>query len=182
MKKYLQYGLALLALLVSACATQGGPEFIRGTMPRNEKFTIVAHNQRVPDWWLDQGQLKLNFLVKGEVSKEQMVAVAEAERVCRIYAGVVRPSNLVAVLSSGILYGAAGWAGVGLGARAFLSQAGGIKTSAYARYGGDASAFAGVANGMISLGGQTYTFENCGRELLELFPGYEVKVLQKSPY
>ena len=90
----------------------------------------------------------------------------------------MRPSNLVAVLANGALYAVAGYVGVGLGATAFT----GAKFSEYGRYGGVAGAFAGSANGVVTLGGQTYTFENCGREVLGLFPGYEVKVLQKSPY
>lgn len=175
--------LALVALLLVGCATQGERTLIRGTMTRGQKYTIVAHNQKVPDWWLNQNQLALNFVVRGDVNEEQLAAVAEAERSCRVYTGTVRPSNLVVVLSSGALYAAAGWAGVGLGARAFLNQNGGINTAAYARYGADASAFAGTANGIITLGGQTYTFENCGREVLALFPEYkDIRVIMKSPY
>ena len=177
--KILQYGLAVLAMLVSAaCATVGQAVKIPLTMPGGEKATIVAHPQSTPDWMLAQDGLKVNFLVKGEVSAKQFAAVAEAERACRVYAGTVRPSNLVAVLSSGVLYAVAGFIGVGIGAKAFSY----VAASQYAEYGAWASGLGGTANGIVTLGGQTYTFENCGRGVMGLFPGYEVKVLQKSPY
>jgi hypothetical protein len=85
---------------------------------------------------------------------------------------------LVAVLSQGVLYAAAGYVGVGIGAHAFT----GANATQYAKYGAAATGFAGAANGMVTMGGQTYTFENCGREVLALFPNYEVRVLNKSPY
>ncbi len=172
--------IAILAsiIVLGACATQGERINIPITMPDGERATIVANNQSAPDWMLAQGSLKVNYLVKGDVTAKQIAAVVEAERACRIFTGTVRPSNLVAVLANGALYAAAGFVGVGLGAKAFT----GVSSSAYGKYGAAASGFAGAANGIVTLGGQTYTFENCGREVLTLFPGYEVKVLQKSPY
>ena len=169
---------ALVAMLVTGCAGPGAVKKIPLIMPRGEKATIVAHNQQVPDWMISRDKLALNFIVKGDVSAEQLAAVAEAERACRIYTGTVRPNNLVAVLSSGILYGAAGFIGVGIGSQAFP----GAKFGQYAPYGAYATGVAGLANGIVSLGGQTYTFENCGGEVFRLFPGYEVHILQKSPY
>lgn len=148
------------------------------TMPGGETATIVAHNQRVPDWMLRRKNLVLNFIVKGNVSQEQLAAVAETERACRIYTKVVRPNDLVAVLSSGVLYAAAGFGGVGAGSQMFS----GASFIEYGGYGAAADGVAGLANGVISLGGKTYTFENCGREVLALFPGYGVHVIQKSPY
>ncbi|HVB20218.1 MAG TPA: hypothetical protein VNF51_02995 [Candidatus Paceibacterota bacterium] len=172
--------IAILAsiTLFSACATQGKAVKIGLTMPDGERATIVAHNQSVPDWMLAQDKMKLNYLVLGDVSKKQLAAVAEAEHACRIFTDTVRPSNMVAVLSSGVLYATAGYVGVGVGAKVFA----GVSANQYAHYGAWASGVGGMANGMATLGGQTYTFENCGREVLALFPGYDVKVLQKSPY
>lgn len=171
--------LAILAsVLLSACASVGPATKISVTMPDGESATIVAHSQSVPDWLLKRDSLALNYVVKGEVSEKQLAAVAETERACRIYTDTVRPSNLVAVLSHGVLYAIAGYIGVGIGSQAIT----GTVRSEYAEYGAWASGAAGLANGVVTLGGQTYTFENCGREVLGLFPGYNVRVLHKSPY
>lgn len=172
-------GLATVAVLVlTACAGPGARVEIPIEMPGGQKATIVAHNQQFPDWMLNRNELAMNYIVKGSVTEKQLAAVARAEESCRIYTNVVRPNNLVAVLSSGVLYAAAGFIGVGLGSQAFTNA----RFNEYAQYGGAASGVAGAANGTISLGGQTYTFENCGREVMSLFPGYEVRVLNKSPY
>ncbi|MBU6388752.1 hypothetical protein KGQ72_02685 [Patescibacteria group bacterium] len=168
----------LVSLMLGACAGVGPATKIGVTMPDGEKATIVAHNQSVPDWMLAKDKLALNYIVKSDVSAKQLAAVAEAERACRIYTGTVRPNNLVTVISNGAIYAIAGGIGVGLGAKAFP----GAVYREYQRYGAAAGLFAGAANGMVTLGGQTYTFENCGREVLALFPGYDVKILQKSPY
>lgn len=166
------------AILLAACAGPGEMKREMVTMPGGEKATLVMHDQKAPDWMLKQDTMELNYIVKGDISEKQLAAVAEAERACRIFAKNVRPHNLVAVASQGVLYTAAGAIGVGLGSQAFA----GAKFSEYARYGGLATGFAGLANGAVTLGGQTYTFENCGREIFDIFPGYEVRVLQKSPY
>ena len=179
MKNILRSGLVAMAMfLMAACAGPGKLTRIAVNMPDGGKATIVAHNQIAPDWLLDRKKLALNFIVKSDVSSKQLAAVAETERACRIYTKTVRPSQLVAVASSGVIYAAAGYIGVGLGSKAFDYAV----TSQYAKYGALASGFGGVANGIISAGGQTYTFENCGREVLALFPEYQVHVLQKSPY
>jgi hypothetical protein len=172
--------VAVLAFaLLSACATQGPLETIQETFPRGEVITLGVHNQSVPDYLLDQQKLQLNFLIKGKgVSAEQLAAIAKAEKLCRFYTGKVRPSNLVAVVSSGIIYAIAGGVGLGLGSQAFQ----GAVASQYARYGAEAGGFSGAANGVITLAGQTYTFENCGREVMEALPGYQIRVLNRSPY
>lgn len=172
--------LVILAssLLLGACASVGPATKIPISMPNGEKATIVAHSQSVPDWMLARDGLKLNFVTKGDLSSKQLAAIAETERACRIYTGTVRPNNLVAVLSNGIIYTLAGYIGVGMGAKAFT----GANHRQYAKYGAWASGAAGLANGVVSLGGQTYTFEACGREVLSLFPEYDVRVLLKSPY
>ncbi len=168
-------------ILLDGCATQGDLVKIPITMPNGEKGTIGAYNQRVPDYWLDRDKLKANFLVKGDILPKQLAAVSEAERACRIYTKTVRPSNLVAVASSGGIYLLAGATGLYWGTAAFTGATQ-VYRNQSAEYGGWASGTGGAANGLITLGGQTYTFENCTREVLALFPGYEVKILQKSPY
>lgn len=180
MKKNVWYGLAiLLVALLVGCAGPGALTKIPLTMPNGEKATMVAHNQVWPDWMLDRDTLALNYIVRGDVSEKQLAAVARVEDACRIYTGVVRPNNLVAVLSQGTIYGLAGAAGVGLGA---IWGFPGAIFDQYAKYGGTAGGLAGTANGVITLGGQTYTFENCGSQVLGLFPSYDVRVIQKSPY
>lgn len=174
------HGLVILAaaFMLGACASPGGIRKIPLQMPDGERATIVAHNQSVPDWMLARDKLALNFIVKGDVSRQQLAAVAAAEKACRLYTGTVRPNDVVSVLSSAALYGVAGYIGGGVGSQAFP----GAVFSQYARYTGYATGLGGLANGIVSLGGQTYTFENCGREVFGLFPEYEVRVLMKSPY
>lgn len=172
----------LASLTLGACATQGPLETIQETFPRGEVITLGVHNQWSPDWMLDQKKLKLNFLVKGkEISAEQLAAVAKTEKLCRFYTGKVRPSNLVAVVSSGVIYALAGATGLYFGSAAFTGATH-LYQSQSAEYGAWASGTSGTANGVITLGGQTYTFESCGREVLTALPGYDVKVLNKSPY
>jgi hypothetical protein len=167
-----------MSTLLGACAGPGKVMKISVTMPEAEKATIVAHDQKALDWMLDEDQLALNYMVKGDVTDKQLAAVAEAERACRIYTKTVRPNNLVAVVSGATVYALANGVGIGLGAKAFA----GAKYRDYQRYGAAAGAFGGAANGIIALGGQTYTFENCGQEIFSLFPGYKVRIVQKSPY
>ena len=179
MKKYM-VAIVAMTVFLDACAGPGALTRIPVTMPEGQRATIVAHNQHAPDWMLAKNKLALNYIVKGDVSATQLAAVAETEHACRIYTDTVRPNNWVSVLSSGVLYAAAGYIGVGLGSHAFS----GAVHAQYARYGAWATGVAGTANGVITLGGQTYTFENSGREVLEsMFPEeYKVWVIQKSPY
>jgi len=172
--------VVILAILVlSGCATQGERVQTTITYPDGETITIVAHEQSVPDMWLKKSSLKLNYMVQGNVTTKQMEAVARTERGCHEgYSAIVRPSNLVNIVANGLLYGVAGFAGVGLGSQAFA----GAKLTEYGLYGLGASGAGGVANGIVSSGGQTYTFESCGREALSIVPQYGVRVLNKSPY
>jgi hypothetical protein len=170
----------LLLVLLTGCFGPGQMTRIPLEMPDGSKATIVAHNQMVPDWMLARDSMKLNFIVRGEVSLEQLQAVASTETACRIYTKTVRPNDLVLVLSSGALYSLAGFVGVGAGSQALQGSPAFL---AYGGYGAAATGVAGLANGVITLGGKTYTFENCGREALEtIFPQYRIHVLQKSPY
>lgn len=149
-------------------------------MPGGERATIVAHNQLVPDYWLDKDQLALNFIVKNDVSQTQLAAIGSAENACRMYTNDVTPNDLVAVISGGIVYGSTGFVGLGLGSQAISDMLSFIR---YGKYGAAAGGMGGVANAFISnRAGRTYTFQNCGRELMDLFPQYKVRILQKSPW
>ncbi len=167
-------------VLISGCLGPGTLTRIPITMPDGSQATIVAHDQQAPEWLLARDRMKLNFIVRGDLSAEQLQAVARTEAVCRIYTKTARPNDLVLVLSSGVLYSIAGFVGVGAGSQALP---GAPAFLSYGGYGAAATGVAGLANGVITLGGKTYTFENCGREMLEvIFPQYKIHVLQKSPY
>ena len=168
-----------LAASLIACASDPRATTIGVAMPHGERATIVAHNQDVPDWMIGTDSLRLNFVVKGDVSDDQLRAVAAVEGSCRIYTKTVRPNELVAVAINGILYGATGFLGTGGGAALAFK---GASFMDYGKYGGTSSFGGGVANGLIQGGGKTYTFEDCGREIFSIFPQYEVHILQKSPY
>lgn len=170
--------LATLAVL-GGCATQGPPEMMSETFPRGEVITLVAHNQSVPSYLLDREKLKLNYFIRGsEVNEEQLLAIAKTEKMCRFHTRKAQPSNLVAVLSSGILYAIAGFAGVGSGSQVFD----GAKFLEYGPYGAAATGMAGVASGTIALAGNVYTFENCGKDILADLSSYGVRVLNRNPY
>lgn len=177
---------AILAALVfvAGCATQGAQKLIPVSMPDGQggvvNANIVVHPQNVPDWMLSQSKLKLNYIIRGDLNPAQLEAVANAEVACRIFTNDTR-SNLVAIVSSAGVYALAGAVGLYFGSGAF-SFATKVYQRESAMYGASASGFSGAANGLITMGGQTYTFENCGRELLALVPANGVKVLGKSPY
>lgn len=172
----------MMCVALAALATACGPGNLRPievTMPRGEQATIVAHDQIAPDWMLSGRKIALNFIVRGKVTNEQLEAVAEAERACRIYTKVVRPSKAVSIGISTGLYAATTAAGLALGVQAF---SGAVATVEYLGYGAGAGGGGGLANGFFTLGGQTYTFEECGRELMDMFGHYGVRVIMKAPY
>lgn len=170
----------LVAVWLSGCVGPGQVRAIPVTMPGGERATIIAHDQQVPDYWLDKDRLALNFVVKSDVSQTQLAAIGAAENACRIYTNAVTPNDLVAVISGGIVYGATGFVGLGLGSQAISDMLSFVR---YGKYGAAAGGMGGVANAFIAnRAGRTYTFQNCGRETLDLFPQYKVRVLQKSPW
>ena len=171
--------VALLATFtIIGCAGPGTLTRIPVQMPNGEKVTVMAHNQKVPDWMLSKNKLAFNFMVKGEVTDTQLAAVKSTERAGRIYVKRVRPNDWVSVISNGFIYAAAGYVGVGLGSMAFP----GSIPHQYAVYGAAATGLSGLVNGLIMRGGQTYTFEEFGRATFGFFPGYGITVLMKSPY
>ena len=178
----MRHMLVALATVLGLAGCFGPGELTRIPleMPDGTKATILTHNQMAPEWLLARDKMKLNVIVRGEVSAEQLEALSRTEQACRIYTKMSRPNDLVIVLSSGVLYSLAGFVGVGAGSQALQ---GAPSFVAYGGYGAAATGVAGLANGVITLGGKTYTFENCGREALEsVFPQYRIHVLQKSPY
>ena len=79
--------IGFVIVLVAMLAGCGAGELVKipVSMPDGEKATIMAHNQRAPDWMLAQNSLALNYVVKGvDVLPKQLAAVAETERACRI--------------------------------------------------------------------------------------------------
>jgi len=170
------HGLAILlvAVVVGGCGA-GKMIQIPATYPDGERLTIVAHNQIVPDWMVAKSKLALNFIVKGDVSEKQLAAVATTEGACRIYTKTVRPHDLVAVASYGVLFFGAGFAGGGIGSQVFP----GVNSLSYGTYVGTVGGATGAASGTISLGGKMYTFENCGANALNAVSSYGVRVLTK---
>lgn len=84
--------LAAAAMMLGACASVGPAIKIGISLPGGEQEVIVAHKQWVPDILLAGDKLKLNYIVPGNtVWEKQLDAVNEAERACRLYAGVVSP-------------------------------------------------------------------------------------------
>jgi hypothetical protein len=179
--KKLFQGLAVLAaLLLSACATPGPAEKYTVTMPQGKKkATIVAHARPMPSWAYATDKLKLDFIVKGDVTNDQLAAIAAAEDGCRWYAGKVHPSTLVSVMTNGVIYAAAGYIGVGLGAKQAFDR---VSMSDYGTYGGFATGASGAVNGIVTLGGKNYSFQNCGRELMAAFPEFGARVLINGTY
>ena len=176
--------LVLIAVVTVAmfgigCAGPGTLEKFSATYPEGEVLTVAVHDQKVPSWMLAKDKLAINYMVKGEITPKQLAAVETTEKLCRLYTGKAQPSDLVLVLSQGVLYGLAGYTGVGLGAHAFGSA---VHPNEYAQYGASATGLSGVANGTISLGGKVYTFENCSREALDIMSQYGVRVLTKNPH
>lgn len=84
--------LAAAVITLGACASVGPAIKIAVSLPGGEQEVIVAHKQSVPDILLASDKLKLNYIVPGNtVWEKQIDAVNEAERACRLYAGVVSP-------------------------------------------------------------------------------------------
>lgn len=167
---------ALLA--VTTACSHGERRFIEVKMPDGERATIVAHNRQVPIW-LDPTNQELNFLVKGGTpTRTQLDAVLAATKACRQFTETVHPDRWVDLFAAMGIFGAAGAAGGGIGSLAFPAADAWL----YAAYGGASGGLFGGAWKAITLSGNTYTFENCGREVMSLFPNYGVRVLMQSPY
>lgn len=169
--------LALNSILLVGCAA-GPARKIPVVYPRGEKFTIVAHEQSVPTWLLAINKLELNYIVRDDVTEEQLAAVAVTQDACRIYTDAVRPNVLVAVISNGIIYGISGYAGLYYGSQALK----GTHSSEYGKYGGRAGFASGLANGIVSEGGKKYTFQSCSKEMLGKVQQYGITVITDSPY
>ncbi len=164
----------LAAIFHTACVGPGAVTTIPVTI-EGKRATIIAHNQWAPDSWIDRDQMALNYVVLGHINEKQILAVAETERACRIYTGVVHPGNLVAVVSDGILYATYGFLGFGIASQVIA----GAKAVEGAIGGAAITGSAGAARSTVSLGNRIYTFENCGREVIALFPEYGVRIIQK---
>lgn len=141
--------------------------------------TIEACKNSNPDWLTRTSNLCASYVVSGTSPTDvQRAAFAEVERACRVYTKEVTPNTTKTILLSGLLYGAAGAGGVGAGSKMFA----GASFANYAGYGGAASFTAGVANGIISLGGKRYTFESCVETLMDrVHPEYKVHPIIKAP-
>ena len=169
-----------IALLVVTSACTVGPAIrIPVELPGGKKATIVVHPKTVPNWLLRNDGSQLNYVVRGDLTQEDLNTVAAVENACRIYTDEVTPNLLVAVVSSGTLYALAGFLGVGAGSQALAGSASFLQ---YGAYGAAAGGLGGAANAVITTrGGRVYTYQNCGREVLDLFKN-NIQVLHESPW
>lgn len=180
MLKLISRGLATVTVCVGiiGCAGPGELMQIPVNMGSGHTATIYAHNQQVPSWLLATDTLTLNYIVKGNQTQEQLLAVAGAEKACRLYTKTSRPNELVAVIANTAVYAGMELPFAMYGATLF-------KGAKVLQYGGDAAAEeagGGSGNGIIQMGGKVYTFQNCGHELFELFKIPDIQILQTSTY
>lgn len=176
--------IAILAsiIVLSACAGPGARTEIPFTLPSGKTGTLVVNDRQVPSWMIADSERALNYMYTGELSKDKLAAIAVAEKTCRIYTGKAHTSNLVAVASGAGLYALAGYAGLFIGS-GFLTGITSKQQAEYGGYGASASGFGGAANGIITLGGKNYTFQNCSEVVLSADPAYrDVKIMRDSPY
>lgn len=164
------------AVLLGACATT--TKYYPVEFTNGEKLTIASNSQTLPDFLLPLSSIHSSFIVEGEVTEDQLENVKRAENVCRLHTENSRPSVPVIIVANGIVFGLAGHLGVGLGSKALGSA---VKYREYGRYGGTAGVFSGMANGLVTIAGRSYTFKNCTREALDAAK-LQIRVLPESPY
>lgn len=174
-KGFRRIAVMAMAIFLVACATQGDPVRIQFTMPRGEVNTIVAHSQLAPDWAMSISDWKMNYLVKGDVTTEQLKAIAIVEKNCRLYAKTVQPNVAVTIVADAALVAAFTALGVGIGAHYLAKN---IDESAYVRYGAAAGAGAGAATGVMSGGSIIYAIETCFRDVTNANANYGIKPLR----
>lgn len=173
--RFIGPGLAVLAL--GACAGPGAMTEVHLTLD-GRHATYVLHDQKVPNWAVSRKKLAINYIVRGRVvTAKQRAAVSKVEVTCRSVTKIVRPNPSVDVFLNALPYAGAGGAGVGEGSQAFP----GAIFWQYAKYGFVAGLFAGAANGIVQLGGETYTFDNCAAETFRVFPSLGIHALTGSP-
>lgn len=167
-------GIAILATVVLGACAGPGKMIKESFIIDGQRGTMLTYDQQGPKWTLDVNRMKMSVIVKGDLTERQLAAIAEGERVCRIYADATHPSNLVAVVSDGVLYGALGYIGAGIGAHAFPRAI----PDEYARYVGTVAAASGVGTGIRSIGSKKYSFENCSQMIMANFMS-SVRVLRE---
>ena len=172
--------LVIVAVL-GGCGVQPKREFISVTMPKGETATIGACNRQVPDWLYLDSAFCLDFVAKGKISEEQLQAAATVEGACRVYIGTAHPSRLVVVFAQGMLFAGSTALGIGLGAKMAYTAAAN-RLNDYYEYGAIAGLASGAASGTINSGGRTYSFQNCGNELLAMFPAYGIRVIERNAF
>jgi hypothetical protein len=149
--------------------------------PDGETVSMADNIQKLPNWLTPLSHMKVNIAVRGDVTQEDVDVAKALETGCRDHVKTIRPNPLVTVLSSGVLYGAAGFAGGGAGSQAFPG-------AAFKPYGMDYAAamgLSGMANGIISLGVEKrYILDNCAAIDLGLTKKYKerIRVLSSIPY
>lgn len=148
------------------------------TEPKIRHLVIHAHNRIWPAYLQATDKLVLDYITDQYSALNAADAVAIVEKQCRIYTKDTRPNDLVAVLIGTTVYGASEFPFMVAGSSVFR----GAKVLQYGAYGSASEAGGGFGNGIISLGGKLYTFQNCGRGIFERAKDFGIVILDQSPY
>jgi hypothetical protein len=163
--------IVLLAFLGGCTTVETIPYTVDG-----QQGVIVARDEKLPGWFPGTGETASYVVTGGATpSERQTAAILAAETACKRYMET-RPNELVAMLTSGILYGVFGGIGLGIGAEAFA----GTNAREYFRYGAAASGFTGMANGLVTSGGREYEYAGCLNAIIPDTTG--VRAIFESPW
>ena len=180
MKKLVLVIAALVVATTTGCAA-GKAEYLRGTMPDGTIVTVVSH-AHAPSLFADAKKQKFDYVYKGRtLSKKQRAAKDTTLTLCRGYASVSSPNEVVEALTYGGAYGLAGFVGVGLGGSKAL-PGNQIPFSSWGGYGAAAGGLAGLVGGVLNAGqDKVYNFNNCGITILnDMYSKYGIRVLQTT--
>lgn len=173
MGKKLSVAILVTALLTSACASQGELKFVKLTI-EGEPVTIGVHDQWWPNWIVDRDKRKFNFIkFGGTPGKREFNALKATEAGCRDYVQMAHPHSIVTIGEEVLKFGIGGFGGSALGSLAFK----GAKMLDYGTFGGTTGGAFGGAYGTEKLGMERYSFEDCGREIMDHFSQLRLKVL-----
>jgi hypothetical protein len=169
--------LIAMVLMTTACASQGDLKFVKVTI-ENEVVTIGVYDQWWPNWMVGRDKRKLNFMKFGPPpTRREFNALEAAEVGCREFLRFAHPHRAITVGEAGVKFGITGFAGTALGSLAFE----GANMLRYGIFGGTTSALFGGAYGTERVGMERYTFEGCGRKMIDHFQRLNMKVLLAAP-
>ena len=146
------------------------------------KLTIHTYNRQVPAYLLATDKLALSYITNCNSATNASAAVDQANVGCRLYTKANRPSDLVAVIVGTTVYAMSEFP-FALGGASLFNHA------KILQYGGNAASEeggGGFGNGIVSLGGKVYTFDNCGKGVFESATragnDFNIVILEESTY